>query len=245
MESNENGLKIAVVTGASSRLGRCFALKLADMGYAVVLHFNHSKTLVDETKKLIEKQGGVAYQFQADFKVEKQIRELWRYIDTLSGQLEVMVNSAAVIYKKSIMDLEINDLDEVLGINLKAPMVCSQEAVKRMKDGGVIINISDAGVDKFWTAFSGYMISKAALEMMTILMAKKLAPKIRVNAIAPGLVFPTESISNKEWQDLLNKLPMKRAAEIIEITSLLGLIIQNKYLTGQILKIDGGMSFQK
>ena len=245
MENGKNDLKLALVTGSSIRLGRGFALRLAELGYAIILHYNTSESQVNETENLIKSNGGEAYHIQADFRDEGQIHRMWNFVDTLPGQLKVLINCAALITKQGIMDLKTNDLDEQISINLKAPLICSQEAAIRMEDGSVIINISDAGVNKFWTGYSGYLISKSALEMMTRLMAKKLAPKIRVNAIAPGLVLPLETISGQQWQDLLDKVPMKRAATIDEITSVGELIINNQYITGQIIQVDGGMAFQK
>jgi pteridine reductase len=120
--------------------------------------------------------------------------------------------------------------------------MCSQEAAKRMALGGLIVNISDIGAGKNWLGYPAYSISKAALEVLTRLLAKALAPDIRVNAIAPGLVIPPEKGDVRVWEKLVEKVPLKRTASLSEITSMVDYLISNKYITGQVLEIDGGYS---
>ncbi len=111
-----------------------------------------------------------------------------------------------------------------------------------MTEGGLIVNVTDIGAQKAWSRYPSYTVSKAGLESLTKLLARSLAPAIRVNAIAPGLVLPSDVVTPEKWNKLIEKLPLKRAATLDEITSSLEFLIKNEYITGQTIVVDGGYS---
>jgi NAD(P)-dependent dehydrogenase (short-subunit alcohol dehydrogenase family) len=111
-----------------------------------------------------------------------------------------------------------------------------------MNAGGLIVNISDVGAQKAWSRYPSYTVSKAGLESLTKMLARALAPDIRVNAIAPGLVLRTETMPQEQWDKLVEKLPLKRAATLDEVTSTLEFLVKNEYITGQTIVVDGGYS---
>ena len=111
-----------------------------------------------------------------------------------------------------------------------------------MTEGGLIVNITDVGAQKTWSRYPSYSISKAGLEALTKILARALAPSIRVNAIAPGLVLQSDLVSSEEWNRLIERIPLKRAATMEEIASGLEFLLKNEYVTGQTLVIDGGYS---
>ncbi|OGN73299.1 MAG: hypothetical protein A2X25_11080 [Chloroflexi bacterium GWB2_49_20] len=234
--------KIAVVTGAAHRLGGHIALALANQGYAILLHYYSSESQASKMVDLIKSKGVNAYPFKADLTDGEQIKKLWEFIDSLPHRTEILINSAAVMHHENVRTLSISAFDETIALNLRAPLLCAQEAVKRMSLGGLIINISDIGADKNWLGYPAYSISKAALEVLTRILAKALAPDIRVNAIAPGLIIPPEKGDASNWENLVNKIPLKRGGTPDEITSMIEYLISNKYITGQIVEIDGGYS---
>jgi pteridine reductase len=233
---------IVIVTGAGHRLGRDFAVSLARLGYAVLVHYNSSEAKAIRTAEFIKSEGSDVYLFKADLTDFDQVKKMWNFIDTLPYELEVLINSAAIMVHGDIRTISLADFDDTMALNLSAPLLCSQEAARRMSSGGLIINISDIGAGKNWLGFPAYTISKAALEVLTKVMAKALAPNIRVNAIAPGLVIPQESENNKHWEKLVERIPLKRVATSLEITSMVEYLLNNKYITGQVLTIDGGSS---
>ena len=234
--------KIAVVTGAGHRLGNEFAISLSRMGYSILVHYNSSDFLAKETAEKIKEEGGDANIYKADLTDYFQIKEMWKYIISLPFDLEVLINSAAIMNHNDIRTLSLSDFDKTIALNLRAPLLCSQEAAKNMISGGIIINISDVGAGKNWLGYPEYSISKSALEVLTKILAKALAPDIRVNAISPGLVLPPEYGEDKIWEKLKEKVPLKRTATTSEITSMVEYLITNKYITGQVLTIDGGYS---
>jgi NAD(P)-dependent dehydrogenase (short-subunit alcohol dehydrogenase family) len=235
-------IKLAVVTGAGRRLGRDLALCLARMGYALAVHYNQSEKAAASTVAEIVSQGGVARLFQADLRSPAQIENLFQCIDLMDLPIGVLVNSAAVMSAGKLPHVPLDDFDDEIALNLRAPFFCAQSAARRMTAGGSIINISDVAASKTWTKYPAYVVSKAGVESFTRLLARSLAPKIRVNAIAPGLVYKSEELRSEGWDNLLSKVPMQRAARPDEITLTLEFLLNNEYITGQTLVVDGGYS---
>ncbi len=236
----------ALVTGSAHRLGKAFALSLARMGYSIALHYHGSVDEAQKTKTEIESLGVQALLLQADLMDPVQIQKLFEKLDTYfplsTFTLSAVINSAAVMPVGSPRDLELVDWDSALDLNLRAPFLVAQQAAKRMTDGGLIVNITDIGAQKAWSRYPSYTVSKAGLESLTRLLARALAPKIRVNAIAPGLVLPSDVMTEEEWSKLVERIPLKRVARVDEVTSALEFLIKNEYITGQTIVVDGGYS---
>ena len=235
---NHSMRPLALVTGAAHRLGKVFALTLAQQGFDIVLHYHRSGDAALETKAEIESVGRRVILAQADLANPDQIRSLASDLDAL----QVMVNSAARMPAGKVDALSLESWDTALDLNLRAPFLLSQECAKKMNSGGLIINITDVGAQKAWSRYPSYTVSKAALESLTRVLARALAPKIRVNAIAPGFVLQSEIVSDEEWQRLINRIPLKRAARTEEIASALEFLLKNEYITGQTIVVDGGYS---
>jgi NAD(P)-dependent dehydrogenase (short-subunit alcohol dehydrogenase family) len=138
--------------------------------------------------------------------------------------------------------LSLENWDQSLDLNLRAPFLLAQEASKKMTDGGLIVNITDVGAQKAWSRFPSYTVSKAALESLTKILARAYAPKIRVNAIAPGFVLQSDIVPAEEWDRLIKRVPLKRPARPEEIASTLEFLLKNEYITGQTIVVDGGYS---
>jgi len=240
---------LAIITGGAHRLGRAFALTLAYAGYAVLLHYHTSEKAAHKTADEIRTFGAPAFPVSADLTRPGQVRSLFDTVDSLlatpdSGvsRLAVLVNSAAVMPRGEMKTLPLADWDAALDLNLKVPFLCAQQAALRMNAGGLIVNVSDVGAGKAWSGFPSYTVSKAALESLTRVLARSMAPSIRVNAIAPGLVLPPENLPIEEWNRLVERLPLKRPAASEEVASALEFLLKNEYVTGQTIVVDGGYS---
>ncbi len=237
---------LALVTGGAHRLGKAFALTLACMGYDLLLHYHSSEEQAQRTKAEIESLGVKVNLFKADLTQPGQIQSLISNLDSLLSlttcQLLLLVNSAAIMPVGNPRELQLKDWDSALDLNLRAPFLLAQEAVKRMTAGGLIVNITDIGAQKAWSRYPSYTVSKSALESLTKLLARAFAPNIRVNAIAPGLVLRSDVVTPGQWDKLVSRLPLKRAAALDEITSALEFLIKNEYITGQTIVVDGGYS---
>jgi len=233
---------LALVTGSAHRLGKAFALSLARMGYSIALHYRGAATEAEQTAKEVRALGVDCLPIRADLTVPKKVDFLFSLVDEFHAPLKVVVNSAAIMPVGNPRNLELHDWDSALDLNLRAPFLIAQQAAKRMTEGGLIVNITDIGAQKAWSRYPSYTVSKAGLESLTKMLARSLAPEIRVNAIAPGLVLPSGVVTSEKWQQLVEKLPLKRAATLDEITSTLEFLIKNEYITGQTIVVDGGYS---
>jgi pteridine reductase len=229
---------LALVTGAAHRLGKVFALTLARQGYDILLHYYHSKEDALRTKLEIESVGRSGLLIQADLTDPTQISALYSKIDTIN----VLVNSAAFMPSGNVDLLSIENWDASLDLNLRAPFLLAQQASQKMSAGGLIVNITDVGAQKAWSRYPSYTVSKAALDSLTRILARALAPEIRVNAIAPGFVLQSDIVTAEEWERLMKRVPLKRPARTEEIASALEFLLQNEYITGQTIVVDGGYS---
>ena len=229
---------IALVTGAAHRLGKVFALTLARQGFDIVLHYQHSQEAALETKAEIESTGRRVTLAQADLTNPIEIQSLVSSPESL----RVLVNSAAYMPSGNVEVLSLENWDQSLDLNLRAPFLLAQEASQKMTEGGLIVNISDVGAQKAWSRFPSYTVSKAALESLTRILARAYAPTIRVNAIAPGFVLQSDIVPAEEWDRLINRVPLKRPARPEEIASALEFLCKNEYITGQTIVVDGGYS---
>jgi len=237
---------LALVTGSAHRLGKAFALTLARMGYDLLLHYNSAKEQAQQTKSEIESLGVKVHLIQADLTQPGQIHALFATLDSLlnlqPSTFNLLLNSAAIMPVSNPRDLELQDWNSALDLNLRAPFLLAQQAAKRMASGSLIVNISDIAAQKAWSRYPSYSVSKAGLESLTKLLARSFAPHIRVNAIAPGLVLQSDVVTPEEWDKLVNRIPLKRAATLDEITYTLQFLIHNEYITGQTIIVDGGYS---
>ena len=229
---------LALVTGAAHRLGKVFALTLARQGFDIVLHYHRSSDAAFQTQAEIETMGRRATLFEADLTDPSQIQSLVSHLDSL----QVLVNSAAFMPSGNVEALTVENWDTALDLNLRAPFLLAQDCAKKMTEGGLIVNITDVGAQEAWSRYPSYTVSKAALESLTRILARALAPKLRVNAIAPGFVLQSDIVSDEEWQRLIKRIPLKRAARSEELASALEFLLENEYITGQTIVVDGGYS---
>lgn len=237
--------QVALVTGAGRRIGREIALTLGRAGAGVVVHYNHSRSEAQETAREIREYGAQAVTLRADVARPAQIQHLFRAAEERLGQLDVLVNNAAIFFPARWDQLTEKQWDRILAINLKGPFFCAQAAAKimRKRKGGQIINISSLGGLNAWPDYMHYCSSKAGLIMLTRCLAKALAPDIRVNSVAPGtILFPGEKRSGMT-ESIIRSTPLRKAGRAEDIAQMvLYLACHNEFITGQVFPVDGGKS---
>jgi pteridine reductase len=231
---------MAVVTGAAHRLGKAIAVELARCGYAIGLHYHRSAATAQKTADQLRAMGVAVELLKADLSDVAQIEELFQRLDRLPFLLKVWVNSAAVMDRGDLRTMKVVDWDSTLALNLRAPWLCTREAAQRMREGGVVVNLSDSGARKTWSGFPAYTVSKAGVEVLTRLLAKTLGPAIRVNAVAPGLVLPAADQDKDEWARLVNRLPLRKAGSAEDVAKTVRFLIENQTITGETIIVDGG-----
>jgi NAD(P)-dependent dehydrogenase (short-subunit alcohol dehydrogenase family) len=237
--------RVALVTGAGRRIGRAVALELARAGAHVVVHYNTSQTGALVAAREIRQMGLKALVARADISRPHQVRRMFDRIVKAFDRLDILVNNAAVFYPTSWDKISERDWEHTLGVNLQGPFFCAQAAARIMLEraGGEIINIASLGGLQAWPSYMPYCSSKAAVIMLTRCLAKALAPKIRVNAIAPGTIaFPGEE-RQPRFQRIARATPLQslgRAEDIADLAVFLATC--NRYITGQVFAVDGGKS---
>lgn len=235
-----NAMPLAIVTGGGKRIGRLIALHLAGRGYAIALHYHTSQDEAFETAGEIGTLGVPVYPFKADLTIPAEVENMFTAIDDLSHPIKLLVNSAAMMSASNLLNMDVNDWDELFNLNTRAIWLCSREAAARMTEGGLILNLSDVGARKNWTRYGGYVISKAAVESLTRVMARQLAPRVRVCAIAPGLLMQAEGQADDVWDRLVEKVPLRRPVNPSELLSVMDFLIANQYITGEVITLAGG-----
>jgi len=233
--------RVALVTGAGKRLGRAVALRLASEGADVAVHYGKSEAEAFEVVAEIEKLGRRASAFPAELTDVRAIQKLMQNVASRFARLDILVNCAANFLEAKFGETSESAWDASLNTNLKAPFFCAQAAAPHLaKSGrGVIINFADIGGLLGWTEFLPHSVSKAGVIMMTRILAKELAPSVRVNAIAPGTI--TMPGDPPEWQaDFTKRAPLQRTGRPWEIADAVMYLIGAEFVTGQVLVADGG-----
>jgi NAD(P)-dependent dehydrogenase (short-subunit alcohol dehydrogenase family) len=235
--------RVALVTGAGKRLGREIALCLADQGADVAVHYRKSEAEAKEVVAEIEKRGRRAIALRANLTIVSEITTLVTRVASEFGRLDILINTAANFLKAKFGETTEAQWEASLNSNLKAPFFCSQAAAPLLaKSGkGVIINFADLGGLQGWCEYLPHSISKAGIILLTRVLAKELAPAVRVNALAPGTI--TMPGDPPEWeQDFIRRAPLKRSGTPRDITDAVTYLIRAEFVTGQVLVVDGGKS---
>jgi pteridine reductase len=232
--------RVALVTGAAKRLGRAVALRLAEEGADVVVHYRSSQVQAMSAVEEIGKLGRRAAAIAADLGSVAEIKRLFDETAKQFGRLDILVNSAANFLPASIISTTEEIWDASLDANLKAPFFCAQAAAPLLRRSkGVIINFADAGGLLGWPGYIPHSISKAGVVMLTKVLAKALAPEVRVNAIAPGTI--TMAGDPPEWEaDFIKMAPLQRTGRPADIAEAVLYLVNAKFVTGQVLGVDGG-----
>jgi NAD(P)-dependent dehydrogenase (short-subunit alcohol dehydrogenase family) len=237
--------KVALVTGAGVRVGKEIALALADEKMRVIVHYNNSAPAAEETAQEITAQGGEALLLRADLRSKMQIDELVKAALTHWGQIDLLINNAAVYYKTPFAELTPAEWDHIMDVNLRAPFLCSLIIGQKMKaqGEGKIINIADWAADRPYSDYLPYCVSKAGLVALTKALAKALAPQVQVNAISPGAVLLAEDFPAQTRQLAIEHTLVKRLGKPMDVVAaVLFLAAGSDFITGSNIIIDGGRS---
>jgi len=232
--------RVALVTGAAKRLGRAAALRLAEEGADVVIHYRSSATAAQSAVAEIENLGRRGFAIAADLTSIPDLKRLFDEAAKHFGRLDILVNSAANFLPSSIISTTEEVWDVSLDANLKAPFFCAQAAAPLLRrTKGCIINFTDTGGLLGWPGYIAHSISKAGVVMLTRVLAKALSPEVRVNAIAPGTI--TMPGDPPEWETEFSKLaPLGHTGKPSDIADAVSYLAQAEFVTGHTLVVDAG-----
>ncbi len=230
--------KIALVTGAGKRLGAAIAKALAEDGYKLFVHFNRSAAEAGETVDHIRSIGGEAEAVQFDLARIGTLVPLVRGL----GRIDVLVNSASVFDFDSAEALDAAEMQRILNINLVAPALLASVMAERHEaaQSGCIINLLDQKLFNLNPDHFSYTLAKAGLHTATEMMAMQFAPRLRVNAIAPGLTLPAPGMTDAEFATAHKDNPMEGGSTPEDIVRTVRFILASTAMTGETILMDGG-----
>lgn len=233
--------KIALVTGGAHRVGRRIAQALAREGCDLVVHYHRSLAEAEATVREVSQAGAHAVAIQADLRDPAGIDHLFGEVDRLRGRLDILINSAAILSPVDLLTASYADWAWTLDLNLRAPFFCLQAAARRMQThGGAIVNISDVAGQRPWPRYPIHSISKAGVDMLTRTAALALAPTVRVNGVAPGPVEKPARMTDDRWSEIGRALPLGRTGSGGDVAAAVVFLLQNDYLVGETIAVDGG-----
>lgn len=235
--------KVAIVTGASSGIGRAIAERLAEDGALVVVNYHYSEDKARQVVARIQAKGGNAVAVQADMSQVAAARRLITDTAAQFGRLDILVNNAGKFLPKPFLDTTEADFDVLMNLHAKGPYFAMQEAARVLKDQGRIVNISTAGTQLHYYGASAYLGSRGALEQFTQGIAQELAPRgITVNTVSPGLT-DTGVLTEQYRQMGIEQSPFKRIGLPGDIAEVVAFLVteQARWLTGQTIQAGGGI----
>jgi NAD(P)-dependent dehydrogenase (short-subunit alcohol dehydrogenase family) len=232
----------ALVTGAARRIGRAIALDLAAQGWDVAVHYRSSITDARAVVAAIEALGRRAVALPADLADEQQTARLVGAAAAALGPLTLLVNNAAIFEYDRPESAGRQSWDRHMAINLRAPLVLTQKLLGQLPEGATanVVNLIDQRVLNLTPHYTSYTISKAGLWALTQHLARALAPRVRVNAIGPGMALPDPRMSDDKFAAFCRTMPLERGPSLEEICRALRLILDAPSMTGQMIALDGG-----
>lgn len=234
---------VALVTGGAVRVGRAIALELAARGYRIAIHANKSLNYAQELVEELAKNGHEAAAFGAELRDEDATRAMIDKVRRHFGRLDALVNSAAIWAPTPLETTMADDLRRFFEVNTLGTFVCCQHAgliMMEQERGGAIVNVGDWAIERPYRDHSAYLVSKAAIPTMTRMFAVELAPRVRVNAVLPGPVMMPESMSEAERKRAIAGTLLGRPGRPEDVACAVASLLENDFITGVCLPIDGG-----
>ena len=239
-------MKTIFVTGGAKRIGKAIIEHFAEDGWKVIIHYNNSQADAEAlAEKINKKNKNSAFIVQGNLDKSCDIKSIISNIDEITDSLDVLVNNASTFYPTPIDEISEEHWDKLIGSNLKGPLFLIQGLKdKLIESRGSIVNITDTNLSKGVANFSIYASAKGGLESITKVLARELAPEVNVNAIAPGAMLepPDVTWTDEQKAKVIANIPLKKMGSEKDIANTVKFVVSSKYMTGQVIKVDGGRS---
>jgi hypothetical protein len=233
--------RTALVTGAAKRIGRGVALALAGAGADVVVHYRGSRDEAEATASLIRQVGPRAWCVQADLADGDQAgRLLARAAEAASGPVDILINNASAFTADTVMDFTPQSLLASVQLHAMAPLVLARAFAAQQIPAGDIVNFLDSRMEDYDRRHVSYHLGKRMLWTITRMLAMELAPAIKVNAVAPGLILPPEGRDEQYLAGLACTNPLNRVGSVAGVATAVRMLVESDFITGQVIYIDGG-----
>lgn len=232
--------RAALVTGAAKRLGRAIAVGLASEGASVVVHYHSSHDEAEAVCDELAEVGVEAWPLQADLSSPQEAQRLIPRAAELAGPLQVLVNSASIFEPSTLADVTFDEVVQNATVNAWGPFAIMRAFAGQKIDEGSVLNLLDTRVHGFDLSHVAYILSKHLLLQLTRMTAVEYAPRVRVNAVAPGLILPPPGQDESYLQALAGSLPLQRHGGAQDIVDAALYLIEARFVTGQVIYVDGG-----
>ena len=238
--------RVAIVTGASGGIGRAVAVRLAQEGMAVAVHYAGNRSRAQETVDEVANAGGRAIVVAADVADENEVTAMFDRVEAELGGVDVVVNTAGVMLLAPLIDLDFDDFDRMHRTNVRGTFVVSQQAARRVRAGGAIVNFSSSVVKIALPSYTAYAATKGAVDAMTLILAKELRGRdITVNTVAPGPTATPVFLDGKPQEvvdNLKSMSPLERLGEPADIAEAIAFLAgPARWINGQVIYANGGV----
>ena len=243
-----NNTRVALVTGASRGIGAAIARRLARDGFSIVVNYAGSETAAKDLVEEIEQGGGRAISVQADVSSESAVINMFDKAEQVFGGVDVVVNNAGIMKQATVANFDLASFDQSMAINVRGAFLCMQQAARRVRAGGRIINLSTSVTPLRRETYGVYCATKSAVEALTAILSKEMRGRnVTVNAVAPGPTATELFLDGKspELVEQLAKLnPLERLGTPEDIASAVSFVAgpEGGWINGQVLRSNGGMS---
>jgi len=231
--------KTALVTGAARRVGNAIAVGLAKQGSNVIIHYGKSESEAEKLRDEIAELGVKSWVVEANLGDSESCGELMEESRRLAGTIDVLVNNASVFSAGDVAAVRLEDIEGEMLTNAWAPFLLAR-GFSEKTESGKIVNILDTRVAGYDFNHFAYYLSKRMLEILTKSMALKLAPRITVNGIAPGLILPPEGKGYDYLEQKKDTVPLKKIGSPSDVVDTVLFLLRSDFVTGQVIYVDGG-----
>ena len=234
--------RVAVVTGAGVRVGEAIALGLAEAGADLFVHYGHSKEAAEETAAAAEALGVRTAIGSIDLSEPENAGEVIRLAENALGPVSLLVNSASGFPFDTIEDVEFDDWQRTLDLTLSSPVFITQAFAKELPPdlAGSVVNVTDVRTMTPPRKHFSYIVARGGIDTFTRAAALSLAPQIRVNAVALGLILPPPTQDRAVEERMAARLPLERVGGTGPVVDTVLFLMRNDFVTGEIVRIDGG-----
>ncbi|MEU9395245.1 SDR family oxidoreductase [Streptomyces sp. NPDC048324] len=239
--------RVAIVTGGSRGIGRQVSRRLAADGFAVVVGYAGNKDAADEVVQAVEAAGGTAYAARADVGDEAEVAALFDLAEATYGGVDAVVHAAGRMPLSPVSELDLDELDALYRTNIRGTFVVDQQAARRLRPGGALVNFSSSVVGLAFPGYGAYAASKGAVEALTLILAREMRGRdVTVNAVAPGPTATDLFLDGKDEETvarLAAQPPLERLGTPEDIAGVVSFLVgrEGRWVNGQVLRANGGI----
>lgn len=236
---------VALVTGGAVRVGRALSLGLAEAGYDVVVNYHTSARAAEEVAEEIEDLGRTAVLAPGDVSDRRDVEAVAGQVRETLGALDLLVNSASTFFRTPLLEVDEVEWDRAMAVNVKGPFLLVRELAPELAEArGSVVNVTDLSAFRPWVDFPHHSVSKAALLHLTRVMARALAPEIRVNAVAPGTVLPPDDYDEEDREASRRRTLVGALGAPDDVLRTVLFLARSPFVTGEVVVVDGGRLVQ-